>query len=286
MGRAPVGTRKCSARARALLTRTEARRILKPMKPSGRAAAPVWASPVRVRAWLLLLCSSPLLACAPAASSSTGPGHLSIRHVAPRPGRGAVPAGFLSPCAAPSWVAARLWQTRAPQAGGGGVRPLSPRPGLSRRLPPGARLSRDGAADAGRQPASGRGTHAWDARSLRVQSKSSIDGTTGEGSVARMAEAVQALEKAAGARSQAGAQGSEQETREAEDEVIRVLGLCARAAKLGTANARTAVDHALRAFETVRPASARALADASHAGTVWGSRRHVSWGSGRRRVTL
>ena len=103
---------------------------------------------------------------------------------------------------------------------------------------------------------------------------------------ARMAEAVQALEKAAGARSQAGAQGSEQETREAEDEVIRVLGLCARAAKLGTANARTAVDHALRAFETVRPASARALADASHAGTVWGSRRHVSWGSGRRRVTL
>lgn len=50
---------------------------------------------------------------------------------------------------------------------------------------------------------------------------------------------------------------SKRSERAAEDEVIRVLGLCARAAKLGTGP--MAVAHALRALETVRPSSSSSL---------------------------
>jgi hypothetical protein len=87
-----------------------------------------------------------------------------------------------------------------------------------------------------------------------VQSRSSLDGETGERSVVKMVEAVKELEKAAGDRAGAGGLGSREEKGAwaAEEEVIRVLGLCARAAKFGAQTARVAVEHALRAVETLR----------------------------------
>jgi len=92
----------------------------------------------------------------------------------------------------------------------------------------------------------------------RVLSKSSIDGTSAQENVASMIEAVIILERQVLARADAGNTsprpddaGSEQVQRAAEDEVIRVMSLCARAAKLGSGP--MAVAHALRALETVRP---------------------------------
>ena len=132
------------------------------------------------------------------------------------------------------------------------------------RMSGGDEQSLNAARNEGRNDGStGRRSHGSPARG---QSKSSIDGLSAQDHVVKMVEAVQALELVVAERTDtpqaAGGGALQPPSREAEDEVVRVLGMCARAAK-GAGS--LALAHALRVLETIRPTGSRSFTAAAAA---------------------
>jgi pentatricopeptide repeat protein len=89
-----------------------------------------------------------------------------------------------------------------------------------------------------------------------MKSRSSADGKSAQENISKMIDAVRALECAADdAHTRADSQGAHAKgsegIRKTEDNVISVLGLCSRAAKLGAGH--LALTYAQRAFETLGP---------------------------------
>jgi pentatricopeptide repeat protein len=128
---------------------------------------------------------------------------------------------------------------------------------LSRRRPTNIpRMNAASHAEGGNAKWSGDVSSKPDQSAMRVKSRSSLDGKSQKENISKMIDAVRALECAADdAHTWDDSQGphakGSEGIRKTEDNVIAVLGLCSRAAKLGAGH--LALTYAQRAFETLRP---------------------------------